>query len=449
MKPNSPMDSELDHYLASADALRTSAHLDGVALTRGESFDGLTAVAPIGRGATSEVWRVHDNAHHRDLALKIFVPPPIENVDTLLERFRTEARILASLDHPNIIRTWGLGEVHGVPYFTLELLRPLPEGLSPRDITALGLDLCRALDRLHAIGIIHRDLKPDNILVAPDGHYVLADLGIAAFTDDKLSDLIRGTGNHNPTLVDGHDRALGTPGYAAPEQMSGQRVSPAADIHALGVLFDRLFANRPPLLWRVLIRRMTSSIPTLRPQSVAAVRRALLVIRFSPIFSALAIGALLIASATLIVQSRSSAPQPEWTQLGSEYVETVWETTNGVRDCYWHIRLPDSGNYTRGDLIRPPYAQYDSTSDTTTYHRSRLVIQGPGCFYAPHIAGADVHLISNVTLVTSSEPPTNSYFRSFFPRPIPVDPDSTSMLFPRFTIDPGSTVQRHNQLPRK
>ena len=73
--------------------------------------------------------------------------------------------------------------------------------------------------------------------------FVLADLGIAALEDDRFSDFIRGIGNRNPTLVDGHDHALGTPGYAAPEQMSGQNTSTAADIHALGVLFDRLKAD--------------------------------------------------------------------------------------------------------------------------------------------------------------------------------------------------------------
>ena len=435
------MDSDLENFLASADALRATAHLDGTALTRGESFDGLTVVAPIGRGATCEVWRVHDEANHRDLALKIFCPPLNGNVDALRERFRAEARTLASLNHPNIVRTFESGEVRGIPYFTLELLRPLPEGLSPHEITSLGLDLCRALNRLHALGIVHRDLKPDNILVAPDGHYVLADLGIAALTDDKFSDFIRGANNHNPTLVDGHDHALGTPGYAAPEQLSGQRVSPAADIHALGVLFNILLGKRKPFLWRLLIRRTTSSLPSLRPQSIAVVRRALQVIRFSPFLAAFAIGMLAVVCVTLIGRSHASFPQPEWTPLAPEYVETVWFTTNGVRDCYWHIRLPDNGSYTRGDLIRPPDAQYNPRSHTTTYQRSRLVIQGPGRFYAPHIAGADVHLISNITLVTSSEPPTNNYFRSFFPKPIPEDADGTSMLLPRFTIDPGSTVQ--------
>lgn len=443
------MAADLESFLTSAEALRASAHIEGSALSPGESFDGLTVVALIGRGATCEVWRVHDETHHRDLALKIFAPPtdgdsPLTDGDSprLRERFLVEARLLASLDHPNIIRTFDSGTHNGVPYFTADLLRPLPETLSSRAVASLGLDLCRALDHLHARGIIHRDLKPDNVLIAPDGRYVLADLGIAAVHDDKLSDFIRGIGNRNPTLVDGHDRALGTPGYAAPEQLSGLCTTPATDIHALGVLFDRLFAKRPPLLWRLLIRRMTSSLPAFRLQSIAAVRRAIHFIQILPYLTIFFLCALTIV---LVAQfnsapSPASDPEPEWKPLAPEYIESGWATTNGCRTGKWHIRLPDNGNYTRRDLIRLPTPYYDPASGTTTYYRSRLVIQGPGRFYAPHIAGADVHLISNVTLVTSSEPPTNDYFKSFFPKPIPEDADGTSMLLPRFTIDPGSKI---------
>lgn len=445
------MASDLNSYLTSTEALNLSAHLDGRALTRGESFDALTVVAPIGRGATCEVWRVHDDTQHRDLALKIFCPPPGGSPGTLRERFLAEARLLATLDHPNIIRTFGSGTHDGMPYFTTDLLRPLPEAMPPRAIAFLGLDLCRALAHLHARGIIHRDLKPDNVLVAPDGHFVLADLGIAALEDDRFSDFIRGIGNRNPTLVDGHDHALGTPGYAAPEQMSGQHTSPAADIHALGVLFNRLFATRPPLLWRLLIRRMTSSLPAFRPQSIATVRRTIHFIRTLPwlaLFFLCALTAVLVAQFT---STPSPAPdsEPKWKPLPPEYIESRVLTTNGIRTALWHIRLPGNSNYTRGDLIRPPTPHYDPASDTTIYHRSRLVIQGPGRFYAPHIAGADVHLISNVTLVTSSEPPTNRYFRQFFPQPIPKDADGTSMLLPRFTIDPGSTMLTQELFPSR
>lgn len=439
------MNSELDSFLVSPDALRQSAHLADTVLQPGESVDGLTAVALIGHGASCEVWRMHDEREHRDVALKLFHPTDRGETAAQRERFLSEARLLASTCHPNLIRVFGSGTFRGEPYFTMELLRPLPVKMTTPQITALGLDLCRALEHLHSLGVIHRDLKPDNVLVASDGRYVLADLGIAALHDDALSDFIRGAGQHNPTIADGRDHAIGTLGYAAPEQMSGKPVSSASDIHALGVLFNTLFDGHAPFLWRILIRRMTSTIPAFRLQSVARVRQTLLSFKFAKLAIGLCLAvfaAILIAfvSCEICNKSVGQASGPEWTPLDSKFVETRQVSVDGIRDTTWHITLPDNGNYTRGELIRPPFPHYDAATDRTTYHRSRVTIQGPGRFYAPRIVGAEVHLISNVTLVTSGELPTAGDFRTFFPDPIPADPDGVSMLLPRFKIDHGSTI---------
>lgn len=446
---------KLDSFLASPDALRQSAHLADTVLQPGESVDGLTAVALIGRGSSCEVWRMHDEREHRDVALKLFRPNSFDarrgrssrptETSTLRERFLAEARLLASISHPNLIRVFGSGTFRGEPYFTMELLRPLPVKMTARQITALGLDLCRALEHLHSIGVIHRDLKTDNVLAASDGRYVLADLGIAALHDDALSDFIRGEARHNPTIADGRDHAIGTPGYAAPEQMSGKPVSSVSDIHALGVLFNTLFDGHAPFLWRILIRRMTSTLPAFRLQSVARVRQTLLSFKFAGLVIGLGLAifaAILIAFVSCEIYNKSvgRTSVPEWTPLDPEFVETRQESVDGIRCNTWHITLPDNGNYTRGELIRPPFPHYDAATDQTTYHRSRVTIQGPGSFYAPAIAGAEVSLISNVTLFTSAEPPTNRHFRQFFPDPIPVDRDGVSMILPRFKIEPGSTL---------
>ena len=439
------MNSDLDNFLVSSDALHQSAHLEDTVLKTGESVDGLTAVALIGRGASCEVWRVHDACEHRDIALKLFRPTDRGKTAAQRERFLAEARLLASTSHQNLIRVFGSGVFRGEPYFTMELLRPLPVKMTTPQIAALGLDLCRALEHLHSLGVIHRDLKPDNVLVASDGRYVLADLGIAALHDDALSDFIRGAGQHNPTIAGGNDHAIGTPGYAAPEQMSGKPVSSASDIHALGVLFNTLFDGHAPFLWRILIRRMTSTIPAFRLQSVARVRQTLLSFKFAKLAIGLCLAifaAILIAfvSCDICNEPVQQTSGPELTPLDSKFVETRQVSVDGIRYTTWHIILPDNGNYTRGELIRPPFPHYDAATDRTTYHRSRVTIQGPGRFYAPRIVGAEVHLISNVTLVTSGELPTAGDFRTFFPDPIPTDPDGVSMLLPRFKIDPGSTL---------
>ena len=433
------MDSELDRYLISPDALKQSAHLDDTAIKPGDDLDGFTAVALIGRGASCEVWRVHDEERKRDFALKLFLPDGRnDRASELRERFLTEARLLASIRHPNLVRADRSGTFRGEPYFTMELLRPLPARMRPRQIVSLGLDLCQALEHLHSLALIHRDIKPDNVLVAPDGHYVLADLGIVRINDPALSQFARGADGHNPTIAGGKDRAIGTPGYAAPEQLAGQAVTPATDIHALGVLFDTLFEHRPPFCWKLLIRRMTSTIPAFRYSEISRVRRGLMTFKYRW-FAGLAFGLFLLAGLGGLV---GELRQPKWINLPPEYVEHRQMSIDGNRDAYMHITLPGSGDYTRGDLIRPPWPHYDPKTDTTTYRRRRVVIQGPGRFYAPHIAGADVQLISNVTLVTSAEPATNAAFRMFFPKPIPVDTNGVSMLLPTFRIDQGSKLIR-------
>ena len=427
------MDSDLDDYLVSPNAVRQSDFLADTALKPGDDIDGFTAIAFLGHGAFGEVWRVSEPSHRRELALKLFVGD-----GSARERFLAEARLLATIDHPNVVRALSIGEFRGHPYFTQELLRPLPDRLDARQVTALGLDLCAALDHLHSFSIVHRDLKPDNVLVAPDGHFVLADLGIAALRDDALADCIRGIGNRNPTLVGGCDRALGTPGYAAPEQMRGESPSPASDIHALGVLFNALFHGQAPFLWRLLIRRMTSTLPAFRYAGIKPVRRALLAIRYAPLFGCVIAAALAIALAATFCRARL----PEWKPLPAECVETVRERRGGQNEVYWHIRLPGGGSYTRGDLIHPPCRHYDPATGRTSYHRSRTVIEGPGRFYAPHVIGAEVHLVSNVTLVTSSEPPHEEEYGIYFPKPLPADEAGLSLLTPIFKTEPGSKIEK-------
>ena len=435
------MDSELDNYLASPDALKQTAYLDECVIRPGDDINGFTAVALLGRGASCEVWRAHDEKQKCDIALKLFTGKPHGSRSTpLRERFLAEARLLASIRHPNVIHTYQSGTFRGKPYFTMELLRPLPERMRPRQIIALGLDLCKALDRLHSLSIIHRDIKPDNILVAPDGHYVLADLGIVRIDDRALSKFAHGSHNDNLTLADGKDHALGTPGYAAPEQLTGQGTTPATDIHALGVLFDTLFEHRPPFFWRLFILRMTSSLPAFRYSDIRRVRRGLLSFKYRWI-AHLGLALFLLIGLGGIINEFCN---PTWQPLPPECIERRRMTIDGTKRTFFypHITLPGKGSYTQGDLIRAPLTWYDLETGKKVYYRSKVVIQGPGRFFAPHIAGAEVHLISNVTLVTSSEPLTNSQVRQHFPTPIPVDTNGVSMLLPTFTVTPGSKLIR-------
>ena len=377
---------DIRRYLASSDAADVSADVAASALRPGERIGGLVVVALIGRGATGDVWRVHDEASGQDLALKLFRPRAGVEPGQARERFRAEARLLGAFRHPNLMRAFASGTFRGEPYFTMELLRPLPESLSPRSIAALGRDLCRALACLHAHGIVHRDLKPDNVLVAPDGRYVLADLGIAHLSDGALSGFIHGLGRGNPTLAGGTGRALGTPGFAAPEQMQGKDISPAADIHALGAclaLVAGIFACCHPK-WEAL--------------PVDADQRC--VIR----------------------------------------MEGMERELNGA----W-ITLPNEGHYTYpGPLVSnpgpEPYRKPGEARLSFGYFRRPFVVAGPGALKVPLIVGHDVYLVSNATLVTSGTLPTNDFTRTLLKRDYPTDSNGHSLLFPTFHVEPGSRV---------
>lgn len=196
-------------------------------------------LAKLGSGGFGSVFHVRDTLLGREIALKTLSAQLSGSIEDR-QRFVAEARALASLQHPNIVTVYDVGEDRGQPYFTMELVRGdtlgeilRREGLLPLNRVANILaSLTSAIDHVHTTGLVHRDVKPTNVMINSVGCLKLMDFGIAR-------DLSR------PALTQ-TGMSLGTLENASPEQVRGERAGPAADIYGLGILAYQLLAGRPP-----------------------------------------------------------------------------------------------------------------------------------------------------------------------------------------------------------
>jgi serine/threonine protein kinase len=157
-----------------------------------------------------------------------------------IRRFRAEAEAAAHLDHPNIVPIFEVGRHQGHAFFSMKLIgggnlaRHLARYLDDSQATArLMATVARTIQHAHRKGMVHRDLKPSNILIDESGQPLIADFGLVKRTGDGSSLTSSGA-------------LLGTPGYMAPEQVSGDEAAPAADIYSLGAILYQLLTGRPP-----------------------------------------------------------------------------------------------------------------------------------------------------------------------------------------------------------
>jgi serine/threonine protein kinase/Flp pilus assembly protein TadD len=198
----------------------------------------------IGRGGMGVIYRARQRHSRRIVALKRILSYHADSQETLA-RFRREAQAVASLDHPNVLHIYEVGESEeGLPFFSMKfagggsLLEAAPALRSePRRAVALMAKVARAVQYAHGQGILHRDLKPGNILLDGHGEPLVSDFGLAKWLDS--------TSHLTQTLT-----IFGTPGYIAPEQVSGPagKLTPAADIYSLGAILFDLLTGRPPFL---------------------------------------------------------------------------------------------------------------------------------------------------------------------------------------------------------
>ena len=248
-------------------------------------------VAFIARGGAGEVYRAVEVNGERTAALKI-----LHRTDTTaLTRFEREAQVLSELRDPTFPAFFESGDYQGRSWYATEFLQPLDLPTTDGAVARLVRAICRGAGALHARGYVHRDIKPANIL-SRKGEPVLIDLGLL-----KCAETPALHPGGTISVVDGRPVGVGTPGYAAPEQFLGGEISPAADIHAIGVLASTCFGGKPPRAWRKIIRRATSSLPAERYPDVASLARA---VRMRHLPAALGVAATVVVVAAVVVAMR-------------------------------------------------------------------------------------------------------------------------------------------------
>ena len=200
----------------------------------------------LGQGGMSTVYLAlrADEQFKKRAALKV-IKRGMDS-EEILQRFRNERQILASLEHPNIARLIDGGNTaEGLSYFVMEYVEGVPidqycdtRRLSIDDRLALFRAVGEAVSYAHRNLVVHRDLKPSNILVTPGGIPKLLDFGIAKLLNPELS-----SGSMEPTVI---PLRIMTPGFASPEQLAGEPVTTATDIYSLGVILYLLLSGRRP-----------------------------------------------------------------------------------------------------------------------------------------------------------------------------------------------------------
>jgi serine/threonine protein kinase len=201
---------------------------------------------PIGKGGMGTVYLAKDSRTDLPAAIKVVSPKRVQEGQRHLARFQREMVLSQKLQHPNVALTKDVGEVQGVHYLALEYIPGVTlhrlvtrDGpLAPPRAARLFAEVCAALDHAHSQGLIHRDMKPTNIMVTPDDHAKVLDLGLALMEGEVVDD---------PEVVGGKGYIVGSVEYIAPEQTHDPtQVDARADLYSLGCTLYFALSGKPP-----------------------------------------------------------------------------------------------------------------------------------------------------------------------------------------------------------
>ncbi len=202
--------------------------------------DRYRLLAPIGSGASAQVFAAEDTRLGRRVAVKV-LHPALARDESFLRRFRAEARLAASLDHPHVMRVFDWGEQQAGPYLVLELLaggnlRTLLDSgvrLTHAQVASFGAQAAAGLAYAHRRGIIHRDIKPGNLLFDDEGHVRIGDFGVArAIAQSALTEPL--------------GMVFGTARYSSPEQARGDALDDRTDVYSLALVLYESLTGRVP-----------------------------------------------------------------------------------------------------------------------------------------------------------------------------------------------------------
>jgi len=213
--------------------------------------------AELGRGGMAIVYRAYDPSFDREVAVKV-LPREFLHDPQFHERFKSEIKTIAALEHPVIVPVYDVGEEDGVPYFVMRcmtggsLTSRIERGkFSMQEAAGIIDNLAGALAYAHEKGVVHRDLKPDNILFDGNNNPFISDFGIASFASA-------------PTNLTGN-ATIGTPAYMSPEQVQGDKTDKRSDIYSLGVILFQMLSGEQPYRAEasmgVALKHITDPVP--------------------------------------------------------------------------------------------------------------------------------------------------------------------------------------------